>query len=116
VSLRDYSTHLGRALEEVSLYPLPHLDDSDEENEDDSENESSGREIALDIARTTPSTHSSSSFSKDNGKKNAEGQDYLLGLDSQLEEEYTIKCIYVLRTFRLHLLHKSLSVFVQIST
>ena len=92
-SLRDYSTHLGRELEEVSLYPLPDLDDSDEENEDDSENESSGREITLDIARTTPSTHSSSSFSKDNGKKNAEGQDYPLDSNSQLEEEYTIKCI-----------------------
>ncbi|KAF7510259.1 hypothetical protein GJ744_006955 [Endocarpon pusillum] len=92
-SLRDYSTHLGRELEEVSLYPLPDLDDSDEENEDDSENESSSREITLDIARTTPSTHSSSSFSEDNGEKNAEGQDYPLDSNSQLEEEYTIKCI-----------------------
>ncbi|ERF76524.1 hypothetical protein EPUS_08916 [Endocarpon pusillum Z07020] len=95
-SLRDYSTHLGRELEEVSLYPLPDLDDSDDENEDDSENESSGREITPDIARTTPSTHSSSSFSKDNkenGKKNVEDQACPLGLNLQLEEEYTIKCI-----------------------
>lgn len=46
-SLRDYSTHLGRELEEVSLYPLPDLDDFEEENEDDSEDESSGREITV---------------------------------------------------------------------
>jgi hypothetical protein len=38
---REYSTHVGRHLEEIALVPLPPIADSDDEDEDDTDSEGS---------------------------------------------------------------------------